>query len=97
MSEERLLKILLKAHQSEKGTRAESLNQFVFQVAPKATKTEIKQAVEKVFDVAVRAVQVVNIRGKKTTFKRVAGQRKGSRKAYVSLKEGNTINLGGKP
>ncbi len=65
MSQERLMKILLSPVVSEKSTMAaEKNNQIVFKVAPDATKKEIKNAVELLFEVTVNAVQVLNVKGK---------------------------------
>ena len=65
MNQERIMKVLLEPHISEKSTNvAEQSNQVVFKVMPDATKQEIKQAVEKMFEVTVEGVQVVNMKGK---------------------------------
>ncbi len=94
MSQERLFKVLLGPHISEKATRATELNnQVVFKVAPDASKPEIKKAVESLFDVKVEAVQVVNIKGKTKRTIRGLGKRKDVRKAYVRLAPGQTIDL----
>jgi len=94
--QERLLQIIHRPHISEKATNiAEKNNQFVFQVASDATKDEIKQAVELLFEVKVEHVRVCNVRGKVRNFKQVTGQRKGWKKAYVALKEGQDIDFVG--
>ena len=94
MSEERLMKLLLSPHVSEKSTRiADKNRQFVFKVVPDATKPEIKQAVELMFKVEVEGVQVANVKGKVKRFKGATGRRKGWKKAYVSLKPGQEINF----
>lgn len=94
MSSERLYKILLGPHMSEKATLATELrNQVVFKVAPDATKPEIKHAVEKLFEVKVEAVQVVNIAGKTKRTVRGIGRRNSVRKAYVRLAAGHSIDL----
>ena len=65
MNQERLMKVLLEPHISEKSTNvAEQGNQVVFKVVPDATKSEVKQAVEKLFKVTVEGVQVSNVKGK---------------------------------
>ena len=87
MNQERLMKILLAPHISEKATLAAEQNkQFVFHVVPDATKPEIKKAVELMFDVQVSAVRVVNIKGKSKRFGANIGRRNNLKKAYVSLK-----------
>ncbi|MBI1425111.1 MAG: 50S ribosomal protein L23 [Gammaproteobacteria bacterium] len=94
MSQERLMKVLLEPHVSEKSTNvAEQANQVVFKVVPDATKDEIKQAVEKLFEVSVEGVQVVNVKGKNKRNRFGNGKRKDWKKAYVSLKAGDDINF----
>lgn len=94
MSQERLMKVLLEPHVSEKSTNvAEQANQVVFKVVPDATKEEIKQAVEKMFEVSVEGVQVVNVKGKNKRSRFGNGKRKDWKKAYVSLKAGDDINF----
>lgn len=98
MNQERLITLLRSPVISEKATRVADLNkQFVFEVARDATKPEIRQAVELMFDVKVEAVRVCNVRGKIKRFRQSSGRRSGSRKAYVTLKPGFDIDyLGGK-
>jgi len=94
--EERLLKVLKAPHISEKSTMvAEKQNTIVFKVATDATKAEIKQAVEKLFEVKVEAVRTLNVMGKtKRTGARV-GKRSDWKKAYVTLVEGQDIDFMG--
>lgn len=94
MNQERLLKVLLGPHISEKSTNvAEKANQVVFKVVSDASKDEIKQAVEKMFEVSVEGVQVVNVKGKNKRNRFGKGKRKDWKKAYVSLKAGDDINF----
>ena len=94
MSDERLLKILLGPHVSEKTTRvAEQANQIVFKVMPDATKPEIKKAVEMLFDVKVDDVTVSNVNGKIKRSGQKFGKRKSWKKAYVRLEAGQDINF----
>ncbi len=96
MSQERLMKILLSPHFSEKGTTlAEKSNQFIFKVAPDATKPEIRSAVELMFEVKVDAVRVANVKGKRKRFGQMNGRRSDWKKAYVSLSEGQDIDFSG--
>ena len=96
MNQERLMKVLLAPHISEKGTRVAEMNrQFVFKVTSDATKPEIKSAVEKMFSVQVAAVQVCHTAGKTKRFGQRLGKRSGWKKAYVTLKEGNDIDFMG--
>jgi large subunit ribosomal protein L23 len=94
MNQERLLKVLVAPHVSEKSTlAADSANQTVFRVLPDATKSEIKAAVEKLFEVKVARVQTVNMRGKAKRFGRLEGRRNHWKKAYVTLAPGHDINF----
>lgn len=97
MNQERLYSILLAPHVSEKATVVgDSANQVVFRVARDATKAEIRQAVEKIFDVKVTGVQTAMIKGKAKGFGRIRGRRSDWKKAYVALEAGQDIDfLGG--
>ena len=98
MSRERLIKVILAPHVSEKSTvLAEGENQVIFKVTKDATKQEIKNAVEMMFDVKVDKVRVTNMKGKvKRRFgSGTAGRRPGWKKAYVSLQEGQEIDFMG--
>jgi len=76
MSNERLYKVLLSPRMTEKSTRlAESSNQYVFKVTSDSNKTEIKAAVESLFEVNVESVRIVNVKGKSKTFKLRKGKR----------------------
>jgi large subunit ribosomal protein L23 len=92
--EERLMTVLLGPHISEKSTVvAETANQVVFKVRTDATKREIKAAVEKLFEVSVDAVRVVNQSGKVKRMGRTSGRRASFKKAYVSLSAGSEIDF----
>lgn len=94
MSKERLLKVLLAPHVSEKSAlMADSKSQYVFKVAPDATKVEVKQAVESLFNVQVESVNVLNLKGKHKMFKGRPGTRNGVRKAIVKLTAGQEIDF----
>ena len=97
MSNERLYKVLLAPRMTEKSTRiGESSNQYVFKVTSDSNKTEIKAAVEKLFEVKVESVRIVNVKGKSKTFKLRSGKRNDWKKAYVRVQEGQVIDfLGG--
>jgi large subunit ribosomal protein L23 len=93
---ERLINLLVAPHVSEKAARAgDKHNQYVFRVRREATKPEIRKAVELMFSVEVEAVQVVNVGGKNKRFGAMMGRRSDWKKAYVSLKAGQTIDLTG--
>lgn len=96
MNELRLMQVLQRPQVSEKANRvAESARQVVFRVAKDATKSEVAQAVELMFDVKVKAVQIANVKGKSRNFRRVAGRRPDWKKAYVSLQDGYNIDFAG--
>ena len=79
---------------SEKTARLQEVsNQYVFEIAKTATKADVKAAVEKIFDVKVEAVNVVNVKGKTKSFKFRQGRRGDWRKAYVTLAEGQSIDV----
>lgn len=93
-SEERLLKVLLAPVISEKATFvAEKNEQVVFRVLPDATKPEIKAAVEMLFKVEVKSVQVANRMGKQKRSGKFMGRRNNTRQAFVCLKPGQEINF----
>ncbi|OMH28447.1 50S ribosomal protein L23 [Motiliproteus sp. MSK22-1] len=94
MNQERIFKVLLGPHISEKATIvAEDAQQVVFRVASDATKPEIKKAVEQLFEVKVDTVRVLNVKGKTKRTARGMGKRKDIRKAYVRLAEGHDIDF----
>jgi len=94
MSRERLTTILLAPHVTEKTSMAmANANQYAFRVRRDADKTEIKQAVELMFDVKVAGVQVVNEPGKERRFGRTIGRTQDWKKAYVRLAEGQAIDF----
>jgi len=72
---------------------ADTSNQFVFKVAKNATKLEVKNAVELMFDVKVESVRVLNVKGKIKRFGRTLGKRSDWKKAYVKLQSGHNIEL----
>ena len=97
MNDERLMRVLVAPHISEKSARvADSSNQVVFRVLPDACKPEIKRAVEKLFNVEVAHVRTASVKGKVKRFQRTPGRRSNWKKAYVRLKPGHDIDfLGG--
>ncbi|MCF1707990.1 50S ribosomal protein L23 [Tabrizicola sp. J26] len=78
---------------TEKATMASDSNAVVFQVAMDATKPQIKEAVEAVFGVKVKAVNTTITKGKEKRFRGRPGVRSDKKKAYVTLEEGNTIDV----
>jgi large subunit ribosomal protein L23 len=94
MMQEKLFDVLRAPLVTEKTARANQLNQYVFRVATTADKAQIKAAVEKLFGVSVKGVQVANVNGKTRRFRGVPGRRADWKKAYVTLAEGQVIDLG---
>jgi large subunit ribosomal protein L23 len=94
--EGRLMQVLIAPIVSEKATMvADKNNTVLFKVLQDATKPEIKAAIELMFKVEVKGVSVVNIKGKTKRFGRSVGRRDNLRKAYVTLKAGQELNLAG--
>ena len=89
--QERLMTVIRGPHLSEKTHMAAESNQVVLKVRPDATKAEIRQAVELLFEVNVENVTVVNVKGKNKRFGRTRGRRNDWKKAYVRLAEGSDI------
>ena len=67
--------------------------QYVFKVVPKANKTQIKQAIESIFDVKVESINTINVKPKKKRVGRYVGKTNKVKKAIVKLKEGSSIEL----
>ena len=94
--EGRLMQVLVAPIVSEKATMiADKTKAVTFKVLQDATKYEIKAAVQLMFKVDVQSVAVLNIKGKTKRFGKSMGRRDNIRKAYVTLKPGQEINLGG--
>lgn len=88
---ERLMTVIRGPHLSEKSHRVAEMNQVVLKVRTDATKQEIRQAVELLFEVEVDNVTVVNVNGKNKRFGQTRGRRVDWKKAYVSLADGSQI------
>ncbi|WP_371153101.1 50S ribosomal protein L23 [Jannaschia sp. 2305UL9-9] len=78
---------------TEKATMASEANAVVFEVSIDANKPQIKSAVEELFGVKVKAVNTTITKGKSKRFRGQLGRRKDVKKAYVTLEEGNTIDV----
>jgi len=93
VNREQLMSVLIAPHVTEKTSLAmQNHNQYTFRVRRDATKTDIRKAIELMFDVKVTGVQVVNEPGKARRFGRTAGRTQDWKKAYVSLSSGQTID-----
>jgi len=96
MNDQRLYQVLLGPHISEKTAMdAEMRGRHTFKIATDASKLEVRQAVEKLFKVNVRSVQIVNVNGKAKRFGQVNGKRSDWKKAIVRLAEGQDIDFVG--
>ena len=93
ISSERMLEVLRRPVVTEKSTMMNEQQKYCFEVAVDATKAEIKQAVEKLFSVGVTAVNTLNQKGKNKRFRGKIGHRKDSKKAIVTLNEGDVIDV----
>jgi len=93
VNREQLMSILIAPHVTEKTSLAmQNHNQYTFRVRREASKTDIRKAIELMFDVKVTSVQVVNEPGKVRRFGRTVGRTQDWKKAYVSLSPGQTID-----
>ena len=93
MTREQLMSVLIAPHVTEKTSLAmQNHNQYTFRVRRDASKTDIRKAIELMFDVKVAGVQVVNEPGKVRRFGRLSGRTQDWKKAYVSLAAGQTID-----
>tara|TARA_B100000963_G_scaffold356729_1_gene377449 strand:+ start:2477 stop:2782 length:306 start_codon:yes stop_codon:yes gene_type:complete len=92
VSSQRIYEVIRNPLVSEKSTYISQFNYYVFKVSPKSKKPEIKQAVEKLFNVKVLSVNTLNQNGKIKKFRNIKGRRPDFKKAFVKLAEGNTID-----
>ena len=92
ISEERALSIIHKPMMTEKSTNLNQFNQYSFIVSKDSNVIEIKSAIEKIFKVKVTKVNTSILRGKAKSFKGSLGHRKDTKKAIITLAEGNTID-----
>ena len=93
MKETELYDIIVAPVITEKATLASENNQVIFKVAPHATKPQIKEAVERLFSVKVKAVNTLNRKGKLKRFRGIQGRQNSMKKAMVTLHEGSSIDV----
>ena len=94
MNEERIYKVILGAHISEKTTTvADESNSVTFKVSKDANRPEIKAAVEKIYNVKVESVTVLNVKGKVKRTMRGTSKKPSWKKAYVRLADGHDIDF----
>ena len=94
MKDTKYLEILKAPVITEKSEIAREAGKFTFKVDPKANKIEIKEAIEKLFNVKVTAIRTINVKPKKRRVGRYTGLTNRTKKAIVTLAEGQTIDLG---
>ncbi|MPZ37629.1 MAG: 50S ribosomal protein L23 [Rhizobiales bacterium] len=92
-SDPRHYDVILSPVITEKATLASDKNQVMFRVARTATKPQIKEAVEKLFDVKVRSVNTLVRKGKVKAFRGSVGTQSPTKRAVVTLEEGHTIDV----
>jgi large subunit ribosomal protein L23 len=92
-SDPRHYDVILSPVITEKATNASEHNKVIFKVAMDATKPQIKEAVEKLFDVKVKSVNTLRRRGKWKIFKGRVGRQSDSKRAIVTLEEGQRIDV----
>lgn len=96
MNQERLFKVIVAPHMSEKATiAADKRGEYVFEVASCATKPEVKEAIEQLFKTKVVAVRITNVKTKPKRFGAIQGRSKAWKKAYVTLEAGQQIDFAG--
>jgi large subunit ribosomal protein L23 len=93
MSKERFYNIIRGPAITEKGTLVSEKNQIVFNVAPRATKPQIKAAVEGLFGVKVKAVNTLIRKGKSRRFRGIPTILSDVKKSYVTLEEGQRLDV----
>ena len=93
ITQNQMVEIIRKPIISEKTKMISEYNQVTFQVAVDANKAEIKQAVEGLFDVSVLAVNTLRQKGKVKRFRGIVGKRNETKKAIVTLAEGDSIDV----
>ncbi len=93
MKQSQLYDVIVNPVITEKSTMASEYNQVIFNVARHATKPQIKEAVERLFEVKVKAVNTLVRKGKSKRFKGRLGQQSDVKKAIVTLVEGQSIDV----
>ena len=94
MRDTKYLEIIKAPVITEKSMAAKEAEKYTFKVDPKANKIERKNAIEKIFNVEVTSIRTINVKPKKRRVGRYTGLTNRSKKAIVTLKEGQTIDLG---
>lgn len=85
--------VVLEPIVTEKSHQLMAFNKYVFKVMKDATKQSVEKAIHEVFQVTVKNVRIVNIHSKKRQYGRTVGRKQGFKKAIVTLKAGDKIDL----
>ncbi len=93
VSDERLYDLILRPIVTEKSTMALEQNKVLFKVRADATKPRIKQAIEELFGVTVVSVNTLKVKGKTKQFRGIEGRRSDTKKAIVTLKDGDSVDF----
>lgn len=96
VADPKLFDIIRRPVVTEKSTLAGEFNKVTFVISPDADKAQVKEAVESIFGVEVEKVNTIKLPGKVKRFRGRTGKRMDRRKAVVTLKEGQVIDLEGK-
>ncbi len=94
MKDTKYLEIIKAPVITEKSENERATGTYTFKVDPRANKIEIKEALEKIFNVKVTSIRTINVKPKKRRVGRYAGLTNRTKKAIVTLAEGQTIDLG---
>ncbi len=87
-------RVIRRPHVSEKTTDLiQNFNTYVFEVDPEATKTDIREAIARIWDVNVVSIRIINVRGKARRMGRITGYSRSWKKAIVKLAEGDGIEV----
>ena len=86
-------KLLKEPHISEKATNLSEEQKYIFKIFPQANKSEVKKAVENIYGVAVKKVNIINIKTKKRILRGREGKKSGYKKAVVTLERGHKIEI----
>lgn len=97
MRQEQLMRVIQAPHMSEKAAIGREKREYVFHVLKSATKPDVKDAVELMFNTKVESVRIVNVKSKPKRFGQILGRSKAWKKAYVKLQAGHEIEFAGNP
>src|SRR3989338_6857437 len=85
--------ILLKPHVTEKSTHAVSQNKYIFEIPPRANKTETRSAIQAVYNIDPVNVRIINTSGRSVRLGKIQGKRKDIKKAIITLPQGKKLDI----